>query len=278
MPAGPDQGCSGLRYWDGEGSFGECAIAATSKRSCSCSPNAGTQACLGNGNFGLCQNSGTAAAEVCNACDDNKDGVVDNIVAQACAVGSKAGACAQGRTACSAGAQICQQVVFPATETCDGVDSDCDGVGDTAEFGTLTCGTGACANSVSACLNGGWQTCQPRPAAPEACDGVDNDCDNQTDEGLGTLSCGQGRCATSVASCIGGVPQTCVPLLAETERCDGQDNDCDLDVDEGSVCRFDNTSCGCTPLTALQACARTECGSAPDGCGGTHACGACPTP
>ena len=61
----------------------------------------------------------------------------------------------------------------------------------------------------------------------EVCDGRDNDCDQQTDEGLGTRSCGVGACARTVNACQNGRPQICTPGSSTTEICgDGIDQDC----------------------------------------------------
>jgi hypothetical protein len=184
--------------------------------------------------------------------------------------------CDHGRTTCVSGSLSCQQLYSPASETCDNEDNDCDGEVD--EFGWLFCGTGECSNSVPRCFRGAWQTCTPRTPSPEQCDSRDNDCDGVMDEGLGTLTCGQGACANAVPACLNGQSQTCIPLPPQAERCDGQDNNCNGVADEENSCRFDSTSCGCTPVTQATACAGTACGTAPDGCGGSYTCGTCPAP
>jgi len=72
----------------------------------------------------------------------------------------------------------------------------------------------ACADAdedgVTIC-DGDCDDANPRayPGNTEVCDGIDNDCDGATDEGLGSVSCGKGRCATVIPACSGGVPQTC---------------------------------------------------------------------
>ena len=65
----------------------------------------------------------------------------------------------------------------------------------------------------------------------EACNGVDDDGDGRTDEGVPALRCGEGVCA-SVSECAGGQQPACVPGPASAEICNGLDDDCDGRTDE----------------------------------------------
>jgi hypothetical protein len=127
----------------------------------------------------------------------------------------------------------------PVTESCDGKDNDCNGAVDDA-IPALTCGVGACFNSVPACVGGITQTCIPKATSPETCDGKDNDCNGAIDDGLANLTCGVGECFNSVVACIGGVTQTCTPKATSPETCDGKDNDCNGVKDDGLA----NLTCG----------------------------------
>jgi len=130
----------------------------------------------------------------------------------------------------------------------DGIDNDCDGSTDEGfpPFAT------ACEVGVGACRTAGiWQcsadgleahcTAEAAPPATEACgDGIDNDCDGETDEGFSFgFSCVASLGTCAVAGETGCGPEgdvVCIPGPEESwvELCgDAVDNDCDGHVDEG---------------------------------------------
>ncbi len=173
-----------------------------------------------------------AGAETCDGTDNDCNGETDeHLGTLTCGVG----ACAQTVPSCAGGeAQTCDPLAGAAPETCDGVDNDCDGQID-EQLEATSCGQGACEHVVPGCDNGAPVFCNPfEGAAPETCDGVDNNCDGQTDEDLGATTCGVGACEHTVSNCQDGAPAFCNPFEAvAAEACDAVDNDCDGETDEG---------------------------------------------
>ena len=158
-----------------------------------------------------------------------------------------------------------------AGEKCNGQDDDCNGAVDEG-FQSISCGIGECEHSIEACQGGQIQFCNPyEGVAPEACDGLDNDCDGEIDEGFpdldgdGVLDCldpdddGDG---------VDDVLDNC-PMLAN----EGQE---DFDGDEvGDACDPDDDDDGepdaldCQPLNGgISHLATEACNGFDDDCDG----------
>ncbi|MEZ4432111.1 MAG: MopE-related protein [bacterium] len=194
--------------------------------------------------------------EVCNGRDDDCDGVVDNRplsalpLARACS--SDLGACRAGVELCVGGAWAACDGVVPREERCDGADDDCDGLvderalpcgaeGDVGEcrVGRRRCDPAACAADAAACGADGWLAACEDAVGPavEVCNGRDDDCDGELDEGL-INACG-----------MCGAPPP--------EACNGVDDNCDGRVDDDARCP---TGYACLAGECAQPCgASGEC-------------------
>jgi hypothetical protein len=82
----------------------------------------------------------------------------------------------------------------------------------------------------------GWGACSAKTPAAESCNGQDDNCNGQVDEGFVNLgSCvitnGHGTC-TGTQVCMGEAGIVCQGQTPSAEVCDYLDNDCDTQVDE----------------------------------------------
>jgi hypothetical protein len=194
-------------------------------------------------------------------------------------------------------------------EACDGLDNDCDGAidEDFDFFGLEHCGgcnqpcgfqDGIAACDAAVCemvgcadgffdpnggsMDGCEYACVPSLGGVEACDGIDNDCNNRIDEGFDLLAdpshCGQcnnaciyangvGACeqgACALAGCAenfwntdlhaaNGCEYSCTQTNDAVELCDLDDNDCDGETDEDFDILNDVGHCGgCNNACALE--------------------------
>ncbi|MBN1656404.1 MAG: hypothetical protein JXA30_21725 [Deltaproteobacteria bacterium] len=249
---GEDDDCDGIQ--DGsEGLTQQCGT--TDVGSCTF----GIEQCQDDGSWAYC-NALFPTTETCNGADDDCDGVLDGSenLTQQCGT-TDVGACTFGTETCqNNGTWAGCTAVFPATETCNGADDDCDTVLDGSENLTRQCGTtdvGACSFGTETCQNNGsWAGCTAVFPTTETCNGADDDCDGVLDgsENL-TRQCGTtdvGACSFGTETCQNnGSWAGCTAVFPATETCNGVDDDCDgvLDGSENLTQQCGTTDVGeCT--------------------------------
>ena len=201
-----------------------------------------------------------------------------------CHAGNDAGICF-GLRSCTKGAQGMEwapcTAAVPMPEECNGLDDDCNGFPDDG-LGEVDCGKGICKHLVLLCDNGTSEVCDPfAGAAAESCNGLDDDCDGDTDEiwaekGDDCDGNDSDECQGGTLACAeDGESLVCAgDDFAYIEECNGLDDDCDGVVDEeddlGSatcgegICQHTEPNCQDGELVACDAYAGAEQSDLPD--------------
>ncbi len=265
----------------------DCRVGRCWPRSLACTctdPQAGDErACFVDNEFGTCVgtqvcdplrspgwsacSAGAASAEVCDGRDNDCDGLVDEGVqppdGPECERSSDAGTCT-GRWLCEGESGWTCSAQVPDFEHCNALDDDCDGAVDEdfpGVLGACFLGQGICraAGQLLCTADGAGTVCNAQEGLPqlEQCNGVDDDCDGETDEDFrtGDLYTDFDNCGRCGLSCARAIPNA-------SARCDatGQLPSCVVEACAPGYVQVGPTDCvpvglgSCEPCVADASC------------------------
>jgi len=152
-------------------------------------------------NGGACLSIG-GAGHCASGCDEESD-CPDGYTCAADPVGEREGTFCQPRS----GACDCSPPFAGVTRTC-----------------TVTNALGTCLGVETCDPEQGWVGCSARPAVPETCDYVDNDCDGDVDDGfkadgIYASEAGCGSCTTACDEVLANADETACSVEAGVARC-----------------------------------------------------------
>ncbi|MCC6622232.1 MAG: hypothetical protein IT385_13295 [Deltaproteobacteria bacterium] len=214
------------------------------------------QGCTGDGD---CPDGYTCADGGCKKsdgmCECNAAGIALE-ASTTCAITNTHGSC-EGTRGCGSGGLSRCYAETPAAEICNGRDDNCSGEADEGTSGAeceLTNEFGTCIGVVQ-CTDG-QPLCVGRAPAAEICNGVDDNCNDQIDEGSPDVD------EDDIADCVDDDwdndgsknPDDCQPYNQDVhpgavDVCNGVDDDCSRLIDDGAA-----AGCGCYACGGIQGC------------------------
>ncbi|MCB9738523.1 MAG: hypothetical protein H6747_04585 [Deltaproteobacteria bacterium] len=222
-----------------------------------CAGEAGSAVCMPNG-IALCApclgNAECAIAAPGGSCVDG--GAAGAFCGIACT--SDADCPAKGASVCAEvkdiAGQATKQCVPPKGETCACSDY---AIGTFAKTVCFVDGQPGCsatrqclpAGATGAPAGGGLSSCAPQAASDESCDGLDNDCDGETDEG-GAALCEDDNVCTADA-CTGGPGCSHAPAAGP---CSDGDACTDKDACDGGACKGSSVVCDDGDVCTADSC------------------------
>ena len=248
-----------------------------------CPPGLRCEVVTGDGGFQqLCL---PAFPRLCRPCVSNADCAPAGLaLGQRCVDLGAAGAFCGGdcaAVACPVGF-ACEErpdVTGEVTPQCVAVTGQCgcspDAVADGASTLCWHEGEAGRCEGTRTCTADGLTACDAASPSHEECNGADDDCDGQVDEGLGAEPCavtGEAGTCGGTRACVGGAWLCDAPAPAP-EVCDGADDDCDGEADEegagGCTPRYEDVDgdgwgtgpsrCLCSPAGAFTATVGGDC-------------------